>query len=164
MKQLFLLVFLIIIASAFNGCGDTIYAVKDRTGLLGGYYNLDGPANNCVYIDEQVRKTVYALTAECQSLVTVNPANQSLGQFPRLVFNNLVASDDGALRASRNLNFTSGHDLEEDVSGRDVRGVKRVDIVLKLINNKLIMQIKVFKNANNDNLNEVIIDREFKEI
>lgn len=91
--------------------------------LYAGYFNLDGGSDaNCIYLDEKAENVV-DIETDCQSLVTVNPENSTLGQFPSISANNLLVVDG-----------------------------------------RLKLTIKVYKNANNDNLNEVVATRIFNEL
>lgn len=135
---------------------------KEHETLFAGYYNLDGPGNNCIYLDEKTPNVV-DIESDCQSLTTVNPENDTIGQFPRITATNLNVID-GSIRYTHNLNFTNGHDLEEDVSGDDIVGSRRVDVILENIDGRIKITIKVYQNANNSNLNQIVAERVFNEL
>ena len=158
MKFLVLLILVI-------GCGKTKYitGINPEPESFAGYHLLDGPSSaNCVYIDERI-DNVYDLTLECQSLVTTNPKNSSAGQFPPLNLKNLIPVE-GKIKLTKDFTYTSGHDLEEDVSGSNITGKRRTDIVISLESGKLKIEIDVWKAANNSNLNEIVAKRLFKEL
>lgn len=131
--------------------------------LFSGYYNLDGGSDlNCIYLDEKA-PNVIDLESDCQSLVTVNPENSTLGQFPVLNATNLLVSS-GKVQFTRDITYTAGHDIEEDASGIDILGKRRTDVTLKLVDEKLVITIKIYANANNNNLNFIVAERVFNEL
>ncbi len=103
------------------------------------------------------------LESDCQSLLTINPNNDSIGQFPSIVLSNLVVIEDKIIH-TRNLNYTSGGDLEEDGNGSNITGSRRTDIVIEFVDDKLKLTIDVYENANNNNLNEIVASRVFNEL
>lgn len=129
-----------------------------------GYYYLDGGdgAVNCIYLD-RVAENIVHLDSDCQSLVSVNPENKSLGQFPRITnYSNVII--DNKIRFTKNVTYSSGNDLEEDVSGSNITGSRRTDVVIEHEAGKLKLTIKVYKAANNSNLNSVVAVRVFREV
>ena len=137
---------------------------KEKTSLFDGYFYLNGAANNCIYLHRKENGLV-DVESECQSLVSLNPRNRTYGQFPRVTINNVMVMND-EIRFTKNLNFSSSKsDIEEDQSGNDINGKKRVDFLLKYNNDgRLTMNIKVFKSNNNNNLNYIIVNRTFTEL
>jgi hypothetical protein len=161
MKKLISLVMLVSLIS----CGDKVhnYAPTEEPRVFDGYFLLDGPSDtNCIRLTQKFEHLV-DLESECQNLLTINPQNDTIGQFPRISATNLVVID-GEIRFTRDLNFTSGQDVEEDVNGSNITGRKRVDFLIKVVEGKLIMKISVFANQNNANLNEIVATRQFKEL
>lgn len=140
-----------------------ILVEKEHETIYSGYYNLDGASDvNCIYLDEKFPNVV-DLEIDCQSLVTINPENGTLGQFPVMTLSNLNVIE-GKMRYTRNINYNSGNDLEEDVSGSNITGNKRTDFLFEVVDSKLRITISIYENANNDNLNEIVAVRVFNEI
>lgn len=136
---------------------------KEHEFLYAGYFNLDGPSDaNCIYLDEK-QPNVVDIETDCQSLVTINPENDTLGQFPSISASNLLVID-GEIRYTRNLNYSSGNDIEEDVSGSNITGNRRTDFLFQKVDNRLKLTIRIYKNANNNNLNYIVAERVFNEL
>lgn len=157
MKKLLSLLFLGLLS-----CGSEHHYHQTQS-YPGGFFYLDGPSSvNCIYLDEKA-PNIYNLTSECQSLVTINPQNGTYGQFPTITATNLIVYES-AIRFSRVLNFTSGHDLENDANGQNILGRRRVDIVVQFKQDGLEVKMDVYRNDNFDNLNEIVASRVFKEL
>lgn len=174
MKVLFLMTFLV-------GCGETDYIYlpgeeitteiekeiivePEQMQAFTGYFNLNGPSTaNCIYLDEKIENVV-DIESDCQSLVSVNPENGTLGQFPRVSQTNLLIIN-GEIRFTVDLNYTSGNDIEEDVSGSNITGRRRTDFRIYFSDSgELKVNIKVYGSSNNNNLNEIVVNRTFTEI
>ena len=136
---------------------------KKHEVLFAGYFNLSGPGNaNCIYLDEKIDNVV-DIETDCQSLLSINPKNSTVGQFPGISGTNLLVVN-GEIRFTRNVSYTTGNDLEEDISGTDIVGSKRTDFLIQVLNGRIKITITIFKAANNNNLNEIIAERIFNEI
>jgi len=135
---------------------------KEHEAVFAGYYNLDGEGNNCIYLDEKAPNVV-DIESDCQSLTTLNPQNDTIGQFPRISGTNYLVTK-GAVRFTRDLNYTSGHDIEEDVSGANILGKRRTDVVIEVVDNRMRLTISVYSNSNNNNLNWIVAKRVFNEL
>lgn len=169
MKNFLLVAFLF----GITACDDKIYyqiqeQVKEEAEVklpFSGYFYLDGPDNtfNCIYLDEK-QDGVVDIETDCQSLVSVNPENGTLGQFPSVSGTNFLVTKDRELRFTKNLRYTSGNDLETDASGSNITGTRRTDFIFKFVDYRLELTIIVYANANNDNLNAVVATRTFKEL
>lgn len=128
-----------------------------------GYFNLDGGSDaNCIYLDEKVEGLV-DIENDCQSLVSVNLENDTLGQFPTISASNLVVINN-EIRYTRNLNYSSGNDLEEDVNSDNITGSRCTDIFMKFVDSRLQITLKIYENSNNNNLNSVVATRVFNEL
>lgn len=154
-----------------SACGDDVtnYQVVENAESQGrqafsGYFQLDGGSSvNCIYLDEKLPNVV-DIESDCQSLVSVNPENGTLGQFPTITASGLLVINN-KIELIRDLNYSSGNDIEEDVSGSNVTGRRRTDMIFSFDEDgKLNVEIKVYKNRNNDNLNEVVVERIFKQV
>lgn len=166
MKKFFSFILLVLIVS----CGDKVYTTvadhgvepsEDR--LFDGYFNLNGGSGvNCIYLDEKLSNVV-DIEVDCQSLVTVNPKNKSLGQFPTIAATSLFVIN-GEIKFTKNLNYTTGNDIEEDQNGSNITGSRRTDFRIYIKNDLLHLNIDIYKNSNNNNLNEVVASRKFREI
>ena len=163
MKYLMILIMSLMVTS----CGeDNVYYVEKDGEVMNsfqGYFTLDGPSTaNCIFLNQKAQFVV-DIETDCQSLVSTNPQNSTLGQFPTISATNLVVID-GKINYTRNLNYTSGHDLEEDVNGSNITGSRRTDIQIKFVGDKLHIKLDIYDNANNANLNEIVATRIFNEL
>lgn len=162
-KNCIVLVFLLVVGCGQDGDVYNVTEVTENSELFQGYFQLNGGSTaNCIYLDQKTNGLV-DLDSECQSLVTVNPQNKTLGQFPTLSRRNMIIID-GEIRQFFTLNFNSGHDIEEDMSGANITGRRRVDMRIFIKDDRLNIELKIYKNDNNDNLNEVVAVRRFKEL
>lgn len=97
---------------------------------------------------------------DAQVLNTVNPENDTLGTFP-IVTESGVEINNGALFFSKDLNYRDGNDLEEDVSGDNIRGRRRTDFTIEKTEIGVRMTVQIYANRSNDNLNFVVATRVF---
>lgn len=159
MKKLLSIILLITLVS----CGDTNYYPQQQEKNLTGSYLLTGPSKaNCIRL-QQRENGLIDLVAECQSLVTTNPENETLGQFPKITAKNLILFENKIV-FTKNVRFNKNtHDIEEDVSGDNIEGKKKVDVLIEFKEQGIRLNIKVYDNADNSNINKVIVNRTFKE-
>lgn len=161
MKKLLLIITLLLTVA----CKDEVVYIDNQGNPVqfSGYFTLDGPSDvNCIYLDEK-NPGLVDIESDCQSLVTKNPQNNTLGQFPTITATNLIALGN-EIRYTRNVNYSSGNDIEEDVSGSNITGNRRTDFLIKFVDEKLELTISIYRNANNANLNEIVATRVFKEL
>jgi hypothetical protein len=86
------------------------------------------------------------ITAEESSIVTVTDENSGSTKYVVL--------------SSRNYNFTSGHDVENDSNGNNITGSKRVDVTVTfLADGRLRLKYKIYNAAMGSNLNSVVAVR-----
>ena len=115
--------------------------------------------NSFIKVLEDVDGFVY-IQSNKQLLTTINPKNGTFGEMPK--FSTELYPVGGKLKITLNLNFTDGNDIEEDVTGSDIRGSKRVDIeITKNSENLLVVKFQVYKNQINKNVNYIIAERIF---
>lgn len=157
----------VLILSMLVSCSDDaefITVVEEpKREFFQGYFNLQGPngAINCIRLEEVDSKVT--LDSDCFSLVTKNPKNGTLGQFPRFSIKDKIVINE-ELRIVLDVNYNSGHDIEEDSSGANITGTRRTDLLFRFIEGKLRLNIKVYANKNNNNLNFIVAKRSFKEL
>lgn len=167
MKNVVLIIALFFMTIYFPSCGKdyNYYEINQETESRSGFYYLDGPSeSNCIYLEEKF-PGVFNLTSECQNLLTINPENDTIGQFPRITASNLLLNDNSDLIFSGTMNLTSGNDIEEDESGDNLTGRKRFDAKISFNqDNKLTLKISVYAENNFDNLNFIVVEREFKQV
>ena len=97
-----------------------------------------------------------------QSLNTVNPKNGTFGTHPTISDRN-IAVLNSSVRVSRNFNYSSStHDIEQDISGSNITGNHRTDVVVTLIDGGIKISIKIWDGAVNGNINSVISNRSLK--
>lgn len=189
LKKFLLLLFLIYASTQLTGCGKDhtievryedkeiiveIPKAQDFEGFYickivsAGICDTDTPPVNCLvdsylelYADYEDR---VSFETTGQSLNSLNPNNGTLGTFPVISAKDLVIADKKLNVAPRNYTFDSSkHDIEEDVSGADINGSKRTDVSLELVDgNAVLLNIKVFDNPVNSNINDIIVDRTLK--
>lgn len=156
----------IVLAMLCIGCGkdynttqvtQVVEVSEER--LFDELYYLSGSSNNCIQID-QFFDGIANIFTPCQRLVSVNPKNGTFGEFPSLHIRNALI-EGNKIRFSQYLNFTDANDIEEDVSGSNVRGRKKVDGLIQLVDGRLQLELKVYKNETN--LNSVVVTRTFTE-
>lgn len=101
-----------------------------------------------------------------QVLNSINPKDGSLGTHPVI---NFVSAPlpviNNELRLYQNYNYTSGGDIEEDVSGSNITGNRATDIRIYLLDDgRLRIKINVYDDAVNNNINSIIATRTFTSI
>lgn len=126
-----------------------------------GIYTCENYSNLELYADSLDR---VSFVPQGQSLNSVNPQNDTLGTHPRIRERNLEITGNKLVAKPRNYNYSqSTHDIEEDVSGDDINGKHRTDVVVeKLSDYKIKVNITIFDGAVNSNINWVIVEREFE--
>jgi len=104
------------------------------------------------------------LVREGQSIQSINPKNGTLGSHPAIYYSGLEVIN-GVARFFMNVSYSSStYDLEEDVSGRDITGVRRTDFELEMVGDHLQLTIKIYDGAINSNVNGVIATRVLRSI
>ena len=165
---------LLLALSFISGCGNDRSSVinvdqtdnspSDDIGALSGdqiagYYT----CGNKSYI-ELLTDDLGRLTLDQISLNSVNPQNNSIGTHPNpSIRDQHLRFIDGVtvlrLPAS-NVNYTSGHDIEEDTSGANITGQRRTDIIFVFETESFFrIFISIWDNPLNNNINEVVADR-----
>ena len=92
-------------------------------------------------------------------LLSTNPQNDTIGEHPHFGFSNLKLLG-GAIKFTRDFNYTTGGDLEEDVSGSNIHDRRRTDIELKMLDNgTLRVTVKIWDAATNSNINFIVAER-----
>ena len=169
MRNVFMLFVFILVIVIVASCGkDNNYYIDSSSPensrlFYSGYFLLDGPSSvNCIYLDEKIENVV-DIESDCQSLVTVNPKNNTYGQFPTITASNLQVIN-GEIRYTRNINYVAGNDIEEDDNGSNITGSRRTDIFIKFVNDKLRIRLDIYEQSNNNNLNEIVATRYFNEL
>ncbi|NVM46740.1 MAG: hypothetical protein HWN79_17675 [Candidatus Lokiarchaeota archaeon] len=158
--------FILIMLVVLIGCGDDHhYHVSNNTTpqSFDGYFLLDGASDaNCVRFTQKT-ETLVDLETECQSLLSTNPENDTIAQHPVVALTNLIIIN-GKMIHSRNINYLSGHDIEQDVNGSNITGNHRTDFIFEFVDDKLKLTIKIFDDANNNNINKLVATRVFNEL
>lgn len=96
-----------------------------------------------------------------QSLQSINPKNSTFAHHPKITDAN-VSIVNGKVFLSKNVNYNSGHDLEEDVSGANITGQRRTDYTFEIKDNgKLKLTIEVYSNKISNNANYIVAKRVF---
>lgn len=163
MKNLISAVLFVLTATTLFSCGKeyVTYTTPDDGLSFDGQFYLSGSDANCITLNE-IQPGVVDILSNCQSLVSENPENGTFGEFPRITRTNAFVQN-GEIRFTVDLNYTSDNDIEEDESGSNITGRRRTDVVVKFNdNNKLELTVDVWRDDNN--INNVIASRVFTEI
>jgi len=156
MKTVLILTMLI-----FAACDDNIYyETTDAPNLEGLYYFNYGASLEVLASD---RNCLYVLQNNNSLLSSVNPENNTLGTHPKFPFTE-ICTNDGIYRYSRNQQYSSGNDLEQDISGSNITGNKKTDFEFSFQDGQMKLKIKIYSNASNNNINSVIAEREFESL
>ena len=97
-----------------------------------------------------------------QQVLSENPQNGTIAEHPKIVGESIQVFN-GQLAWSKNVKYNSGHDVEEDISGNNINGVKKTDYNIKFENKKLVLSITIWNNKSKNNINKVIAKRLIKE-
>jgi hypothetical protein len=151
---------LLILSVFLAGCGadgSTVYVNNARE--FEGRFLLDN--GGFIEIVQDGEKQV-TLLRENQLLVSVNPENGTLAQHPKVRRENLHLVAGAIFVPSFNANYTSGHDVEEDVSGNNIRGKRRTDIRIIRTTRGIEILIEIYSDKINNNANRVVATRVIK--
>lgn len=152
---------LLILTFVLTACGNDYTYIQDSvTSEFNGIFYVTGSDNNCIELTQNFDGLVDIATS-CQKLVTVNPENDTLGEFPNISLRDQKIID-GKVRFTVYQNFTSDLDVEEDVSGSNISGRKKVEGVLEFVEGSLRLELRVFDD--DTNLNFVVAERVFEEV
>lgn len=155
MKKLLIILFLLV------GCGDELTTIigSSNTQRFEGIYICND--SSFLELEQDSLDTVRFDTSH-QSLNSLNPENSSYGTHPTISENGLYAIDNKLYIRPRNYNYSSStHDIEEDVSGSNITGNKRTDILVELKGDTLHIKIDIWGGAISHNINEIIASRDF---
>ena len=167
MIKLIQLLFLFSILGLFTGCGKEILkqtdikfenktnTVKEKQKFEGlFFFDLGGEVE---LIQDSRGQVDFVMVDE---LTTINPENQTNAFIPRFNISNLVVHN-GKLTKTLDVNYTSGADIEEDITGNNINGRKRTDIEITKEGNKIRLKLKIYDNETNNNANFIVAEREF---
>lgn len=145
----------VLISVLFVSCGDTkkYYVEEDNPKFEGSFY-----LENNSYIELAKSGDYVHIISSGQLLTTVNPNNNTYAELPKVSGKYRVV--DGEIKFTKNLNFTSGNDVEEDDNGRDIRNQRRVDVRIYYNNGKLTLKYSIYSDRLNNNANEIVAVRE----
>lgn len=151
---------LILITLSFASCGKRVYnntktvtEYKEVSQLFEGRFYL----SNNSYIELYQSGDMVHVSSHGQLLTVVNPENDTFGEMPRISGNYVLVEDK--IRFSKNLNYRDGNDIEEDLSGNNIRGHKRTDVTIEMVDEKLQITIEIYSNKSNSNVNRIIAKR-----
>lgn len=110
-------------------------------------------------IDGQV-----TILRENYQIVTKNPKNGTFANHPIVTAENLEINGD-SLIISRDVNYgtSSQYDIEEDVNGSNVTGVRKTVYTFQVLEDgRLKLNIKIFDGKTNNNINDIVVNRTIK--
>lgn len=155
-RDLITLSLFLVLLSVFQSCGDTLeisksqFIVDDLDAMY--YFPLGGMIE--VNQDQYSRVTITMV----DYLTSINPESGDLGEHPKTTITDKFLSNNGLLFYSVNVNYSSG-DLEHDVTGSNITGIRRTDFIFQWQENKLIVNIQIYESPKNNNVNSVIANR-----
>lgn len=145
-------------------CGSDYIVAENHAEVAQKFEGVYFLSNNSFIEIVQDHENKLALLRKGQSLNSVNPENGTLGTFPILSDDELLVFN-GVVRFSKDVNFDSSrHDIEEDQSGANINGRRRVDVELRKTAAGIRIRIQVYANRSNDNINWVVVDRVLESI
>ena len=156
MSKLLLLFTLLLL----TGCGSDIKIdTEEATYTFEGVFS----CNNGSYIElERDQYGKIRFDTSYQKLVSQNPRNDSFGTHPIISDSNLEVIGKLLIIRSRNYNYSSStHDLEEDENGSNITGNRQTDLLVYLEKGDIVINIKIWDNAMNSNINEIVAERNF---
>ena len=96
------------------------------------------------------------------ALTSVNPKNDTFSMHPKFNTQRIKVYGN-SIYFSKDYNYTDGNDLEEDITGSNIRDKRRTDFLIEIDeNDKLTLTIKIFSDRINNNPNEIDAIRIFK--
>jgi hypothetical protein len=157
-QKLVLLIFLIICMLSFQSCGNnTEYRYLNQP--FEGTYLMDN--NSAIEMITGEDGEVTILTAG-QLLVSINPKNETFGTHPKLNKTGLEPVA-GVISFVKDMNYTSGMDLEEDVNGANIRGKRMTDVLIQqLPGDRIRITIKIYSDRIKNNPNFIVAVRVFE--
>lgn len=95
-----------------------------------------------------------------------NKISEQFGEAPKIRFSvDKAKVNKTRVCITKNLKFTSGHDLESDDTGSNITGKRKVDVCLKSLGEgKIEFEFQIYQNELNNNINKVIFSRKLKSI
>ena len=164
MKTIFIILFTLLLISCgknteFVSVGNSVEVIKAQD-FEGVYYFDHGGYMELIAGDDGE----VTIMREGQNLQSINPDNDTLGSHP-IMYATGLEPQSGEIKLFVNLRYTDGNDLEEDLSGANIRDTRRTDVIIKLLDNRRIqMTIKVYSDSMNNNTNSVVAERVFTSI
>ena len=159
-KKLLLLTSLVLIMLTLNSCGDRVHDyvyIQDQA--FEGLYLFDNGSQIELLTSEDGEVSILSAG---QTLVSVNPKNESLGSHPRISKTN-IEPVAGIISFIQDYNYTDRNDLEEDSSGANIRGRRATEVLIEQRpNNGLRITIKIYSGELKDNPNFVVAQRVFE--
>lgn len=152
---------LITLSLLLTSCGkEYVTSVEYKAQDFEGYYYCENNSTIELVTDYSNRVTIESTG---QSLNSVNPQNNTLGTHPTISYRDLIINKDRLVIPQRNYNYSSStYDLENDTTGSDITGSKRTDVNMKMLSSDhLEVNIKIYANAINSNINSIVLDRTF---
>ena len=167
-KNIMLLFGLIMILGSMQSCGqNTKKYYKTETEVVEKEVEVVQEFEGKYYMENngfiEIYQSEYAIliSSSNQLLTTINPQNNTFGELPRISGEYTIV--DNKVKISRNLNYTSGNDIEEDVSGNDITGQRRTDITIELVDERLQITYEIYSDRIGNNANFIVATRILKE-
>lgn len=125
-----------------------------------GYYHLKN--SGLIELMANYRGDVTVETTG-QQIISINSFDKSTTEHPRIVGSDIQIIN-GALRWSRNENYTTGQNVKKDVDGTLVVGAKKTDYIIELISGKLKITIRIWNDKIGNTIHSLVSERTLKEI
>lgn len=143
-------------------CEDDVYNYHSEltsTQAFEGYFQCEN--NSSIELLTDFSGAVYFDTSG-QNLNSINPENGTLGTHPVISDRDVLAYDNQLILKPRNYNYSSStSDIEEDISGSNITNSRRTDLSFRLEEDTLKIEISIYQNALNKNINSVVAFRTF---
>ena len=99
-----------------------------------------------------------------QVLLSINPNNDTFATHPIIRKSKLQVIGNTA-KWTQNVNYSDGNDLEEDVNGSNIRGVKKTNFKFELSENgNITLTIEIYSDKINNNSNWIVATRVFSSL
>lgn len=141
-----------------TSCGKTVknyenvVVNENMQSFEGEYYLVNGG-----FIEIFQSQDSLYISSSGQLITTVNPENNTFGELPKITGEYKL--NNNKVQFTRNLNYTSGMDIEEDTTGSNITGQRRTDISIELIEDKLQITYVIYSDRLNDNANFIVANR-----
>jgi len=132
-------------------------AVDINESFVGNYISED--SMSFIRIDQDSEGLLRLESAD-QVITILNTVSNTYGTLPLLTFSRAVATDNSLVFINKSFAYTNtSNDLEHDLTGVDITGSRRTDIIFTKNDAGLEVNIRIFEGNVGTNVNNVQLDR-----